>query len=86
MDKMMLIERLRYVKICGERTFFRDLINNSPEKGKNLKPKGSLRVLPLLCLLFRSNPPKIILESSWTKISQSSIEKPAMDFCFSFRA
>ena len=57
MDKMMQIERLRYFKICGER-FFRDLINSSPEKGKNLKPKGSLRVLPLLCLLFRSNPPK----------------------------
>ena len=66
MDNIIQIERLRYMKICGERTLFHDLINNCPGKSENMKPQGSLCVL-----LFFS--PTIIFESSCSKISQNSI-------------
>ena len=52
-----------------------------------LKPQGSLPIFFLLCFLFRSSlPKKVISESSCSKISQNSIGKPAVDFCFSCRA
>ena len=72
MDNIIQIERLRYT-ICGERTLFHDLINNCPGKSENLKPQGLLRVLLLLCFLFRRSLPKIILESNCFKISQNYI-------------
>ena len=56
MDNIIQIERLRYVNICGERTLFHELINNCLGKSENMKPQGSLRVLPLLCFPFRSIP------------------------------
>ena len=61
MDNIIQIERLRYAKICGERTLFHDLINNCLGKSENLKLQGSLRVLLLLCFLLRSSPPKLLL-------------------------
>ena len=59
MHNIIEIEKLRHARICGERTFFRDLKNNCPGKSENLKPQRSMRVLLLLCFLFRSSPPKL---------------------------
>ena len=55
MDNIIHIERV--CTICGERSMFRDLINNCSKKNENLKLKGSLCVL--LPLLFSS--PSILL-------------------------
>ena len=63
MDNIIQIERLHYEKICGKKTLLHDLINSCHGKSENLKPQRSPHVLLLLCFLFRSSPPKIILES-----------------------
>ena len=55
MDNIIQIERFRYAKICEERTLFHDLINKCPGESENMKPKGSLRILFLLCFPFRSS-------------------------------
>ena len=62
MDNIIQIERLCYAKICREKICFHDLINNYSGKSENLNPQESLRVLLLLCFLFRSSPPKLF----WT--------------------
>ena len=76
-DNIIQIERLRYVKIRGEKRFFHDSINNRPVKSEYLKPHGSLCVHLLLCFLFRSSPlKKIILESSCSIICKTPLETP----------
>ena len=82
MDNITQIERLRYAKICTERTLFHDLINNCPWKSENLKQQGPLRVLLLLCFLFRSSPPKLFSKVAVLKFRKIPFETPAVDFCF----
>ena len=72
-DNIIQIERLRHAKICGERRLFHNLINNCSGKSENLKPQGSLRVLFLLCFLFRSSPSKRLSKVAVLKISQKFI-------------
>ena len=67
------VEKIRQAKICRESTLLHDLISNCPGKSENLRHCAS-------------SPPQIILETSCSKISQDSIGKPAVDFCFSCRA
>ena len=82
MDNIVQIERLSYAKICGEKRLFYDLINTCPGKRKNLKLQGSLPIL-LFLFSFQKQPPRIILETKYSKISQK--KTPALDFCFSCR-
>ena len=82
MDNIIQIGRLCHVKICGERRLFHDLINTCPGKSENLKPPGSLRVLLLLCFLFRSSPPPKL----FSKVAVLKFHKALLvDLCFSYR-
>ena len=85
MDNIIQIGRLRYAKICGERTLFHDLINNCPRKSEKIKRRGSLRVLLLLWFPFRSSPPKLFSKVAVLKLCKIPLETPAVDFCFSCR-
>ena len=84
-ESKVQIGRLRYAKICGERTLFHDLINNCPRKSENIKRRGSLRVLLLLWFPFRSSPPKLFSKVTVLKLRKIPLETPAVDFCFSCR-
>ena len=86
MDNIIQSERLRYAKICEERTLFHGLINNCHGKSKNLKLQGSLRVLFLLCFSFRSSPPKLFSKLAVIKFRKLPLETPAVDFYFSCRS
>ena len=78
MNNIIQIEKLRYVKICGERRLFHNLINNCLVNSENLKPKGSLLDLLLLYFLFRSSPPELFSKVAVLKFRKIPWETPAV--------
>ena len=67
MDNITQMERLHYVKICGESRLFPDLIRH-----KGLKPHWLLH--SILSVLFSEAAPKIILEINCSKLLQNYVE------------
>ena len=86
MGNIIQIERLCYAKICWEKALLYGLINNCLGKSKNLKPQGSLCVLPLVSFLLRNSPQKLFSRLSVLKFCKIPLETLAVDFCFSCRA
>ena len=85
MDNIIQVEKIRYAKIYVERTLLHDLINNCPGKSENLKRKGSVRVLLLLCFLFRSSPQKLFSKVAALKFCKIPLENLRW-ICFSCKA